>query len=42
MDCTRYLVLSGLVKACVRPPSMWKRGNQSSQHQYEYDPSAMK
>jgi len=38
MDCTRYIVLSGLAKAHIRPPSMWKRGNQSSLHQHEYDP----
>lgn len=37
MDCTRYLVLSGLAKSIVRPPSMWKRPGDTSQHQYEYD-----
>jgi hypothetical protein len=37
MDCMRYLILSGLAKACVRPPSMWKRGGESSQHTADYD-----
>ena|ERR1700722_1660173 len=37
MDCMRYLILSGLSKACVRPPSMWKRGGESSQHTADYD-----
>lgn len=38
MDCTRYIVLSGLARATVRPPSQWKRGNQGSQHTSDYDP----
>lgn len=40
MDCTRYIVLSGLAKATVRPPSMWRRGTQASLHQSDYDPLA--
>jgi hypothetical protein len=42
MDCSRYIVLSGLSKAIVRPPSLWRRGNQTSLHQSEYDPLGMK
>lgn len=39
MDCMRYIVLSGLARACVRPPSMWRRpGGGASMHQSEYDP----
>lgn len=38
MDCLRYLELSGLSKAIIRPPSMWKRGTIGSQHTSDYDP----
>lgn len=42
MDCTRYIVLSGLIRACVRPPSMWRRGAQANQFESEYDPLAQR
>lgn len=41
MDCTRYIELSGLERAIIRPASMWRTGkpqNQTSVHQYDYDP----
>lgn len=38
MDATRYLVMSGLSRAVVRPPTMWKQRGQSNNHAYEYDP----
>lgn len=38
MDCTRYIVLSGLARATVRPPSQWKRANQGTMHTSDYDP----
>ena len=38
MDCTRYLVLSGLARAVVRPPSMWRRPGQTNNFESEYDP----
>jgi len=39
MDATRYLVLSGLQRAIVRPPSMWRKPfAQSSNFESEYDP----
>lgn len=38
MDCTRYIILSGLARATVRPPSMWKPRGQASNHEREYDP----
>lgn len=37
MDCARYLVMSGLRIATVRPPSMWKQRGQPNTHQFEYD-----
>lgn len=37
MDATRYLVMSGLSRAVVRPPSMWKRRGHVSQHESNYD-----
>lgn len=40
MDGTRYLVVSGIEVACVRPPNQWSLGRQQSQHQYNYDPAA--
>lgn len=38
MDTTRYIVLSGLARACVRPPNMWNRPGQTSMHSSNYDP----
>jgi len=39
MDCMRYVVLSGMKVACVRPASLWRRGGAASQHQFEWDPN---
>lgn len=38
MDTTRYLILSGLARAIIRPANMWRRGPSVSQHQHDYDP----
>lgn len=38
MDCMRYLVLSGLTLAVVRPASMWKQRGATPQHVTDYDP----
>ena len=40
MDAMRYLINSGLVRATVRPASMWKMrgGVATRQHQADYDP----
>lgn len=38
MDVTRYIVLSGLARAIVRPASMWRRTPGASTHAYDYDP----
>lgn len=38
MDTTRYLVLSGLKRAIVRPPSMWRMGGQNNNFTADYDP----
>lgn len=38
MDATRYIVLSGLARAAIRPANMWRRVPNQSQHQYNYDP----
>lgn len=38
MDTTRYIVNSGLDRACVRPPNMWTTGRSQSQHTSNYDP----
>jgi terminase large subunit-like protein len=40
MDTTRYLVLSGLAKACVRPANMWTTGRAQQMHNFDYDPMA--
>lgn len=40
MDCTRYIVLSGLARACVRPASQWRRGQAAGQHSFNHDPLA--
>lgn len=37
MDDTRYIVNSGLKRAIVRPPSLWRQGAPASQHSYNYD-----
>ena len=40
MDCTRYMVLSGLARATVRPPSLWTTGKSKDDlgHTSNYDP----
>ena len=38
MDCARYLIVSGLKVATVRPHWMWARGR--SQHEFDYNPMA--
>lgn len=38
MDTTRYLVLSGLQRAIVRPANMWKQRGQAMNHVFDYDP----
>ena len=38
MDDTRYIVLSGLERAIVRPPNLWTTGKTQSQHTANYDP----
>lgn len=39
MDTTRYIQNSGLARAIVRPPSMWRRQTVGgSQHESDYDP----
>jgi hypothetical protein len=38
MDTTRYLVLSGLAKACVRPANMWTTGRAQQMHTFNHDP----
>lgn len=38
MDDTRYLVVSGLERAIVRPANMWTTGRPQSQHTSDYDP----
>jgi hypothetical protein len=37
MDCTRYIVLSGLARAVVRPADMWTTGRVGSKFQSEHD-----
>lgn len=39
MDDTRYLIMSGLAVACVRPADMWTIGRKT-QHTSDYDPAA--
>lgn len=38
MDCMRYIVLSGLARAVVRPASLWRMRGLKARHEYEYDP----
>lgn len=38
MDCTRYIELSGLSRAIVRPANQWRRVPGTSSHIFEYDP----
>jgi len=39
MDTMRYIILSGLARAVVRPPSMWTmRGAAGPRHESDYDP----
>jgi hypothetical protein len=41
MDCARYLVMSGLSVATVRPAERWTTGSQASpKHESSYDPFA--
>jgi hypothetical protein len=40
MDDTRYLVMSGIAIAIVRPAHMWTTGAQRTMHRVEYDPYA--
>jgi hypothetical protein len=40
MDCMRYVVLSGLAVATIRPAHQWTTGGQKTQHTYEYNPYA--
>jgi hypothetical protein len=40
MDCMRYILLSGLVRAVVRPPSMWTARGLVARHTADYDPLA--
>lgn len=43
MDTTRYMVLSGLSRAIVRPPNQWTTGRRNeSGHSSNYDPLEMK
>lgn len=42
MDTMRYLVMSGLKRAIVRPADQWRRRGVASQHQYDYDPLAQR
>jgi len=42
MDCTRYICLSGLKRAIVRPPSLWRVGGVANSFTSDYDPLAMK
>ena len=37
-NCSRYIELSGLRRAIVRPPHMWRIAGQSNSFQSEYDP----
>jgi hypothetical protein len=38
MDCMRYIILSGLARAVVRPASMWTMRGAAPRHTSEYDP----
>lgn len=38
MDCTRYLVMSGLARAVIRPAEQWTTGKQPVGFTSDYDP----
>jgi hypothetical protein len=38
MDCMRYLVLSGLARATVRPSNFWRSSHEANNHTATYDP----
>jgi hypothetical protein len=38
MDDMRYIILSGLARAVVRPASMWTMRGAAPQHTSDYDP----
>jgi hypothetical protein len=38
MDDMRYIILSGLARAVVRPASMWRQRGAAPQHSSDYDP----
>ena len=38
MDCTRYLVLSGLARATVRPSNFWRSSYEANNYTASYDP----
>jgi hypothetical protein len=40
MDDMRYIILSGLARAVVRPASMWTMRGAAPQHTSDYDPLA--
>jgi hypothetical protein len=40
MDCMRYLVMSGIAAAVIRPSEQWNVGRGRSQHQVDYDAGA--
>jgi hypothetical protein len=40
MDCSRYLVVSGIPRFTVRPASQWKMQGAPPVHQSDYDPYA--
>lgn len=42
MDASRYLVMSGLARATVRPASQWARRAADGGHQSDYDPLGLK
>lgn len=40
MDASRYLVVSGLRRAIIRPPHLWRAGGQNNSFESDYDPLA--
>lgn len=40
MDAMRYLVMSGIKRAVVRPADQWRRRGEHARHTYDYDPLA--
>jgi hypothetical protein len=40
MDCMRYIELSGLQRATVRPAHQWTMRGTAPRHEYDYDPLA--